>query len=120
MSHAPLLALALAAPLSWLLMPLGIRLAWAVGWLDHPEARKLHSSATAVLGGAVVFVAAVIAWGVTLSRLPVRGRRGDARRGALGRSLRHAAGDQDARPGRGRDHAHRQRPHSGLRPAGGD
>ena len=70
MSFAPLLALAIAAPLCWLLMPLGIRLAWAVGWLDHPEARKLHSSATAVLGGAVVFVAALSAWGVTLSRIP--------------------------------------------------
>ena len=70
MSFTPLLALALAALLSWLLMPLGIRLAWAVGWLDHPEARKLHTSATAVLGGAVVFAAAVIAWGLTLSRIP--------------------------------------------------
>ena len=70
MSYAPLLALAIAAPLSWLLMPLGIRFAWAVGWLDHPEARKLHTSATAVLGGAVVFVAAVAAWGVTLTRIP--------------------------------------------------
>ena len=70
MSFTPLLALALAALLSWLLMPLGIRLAWAVGWLDHPEARKLHTSTTAVLGGAVVFVAAVCAWGFTLSRMP--------------------------------------------------
>jgi UDP-GlcNAc:undecaprenyl-phosphate GlcNAc-1-phosphate transferase len=70
MSLAPLIAFAIAAPLSWLLMPLGIRLAWAVGWLDHPEARKLHTNATAVLGGAVLFVAAVIAWGLTLSRMP--------------------------------------------------
>ena len=70
MSFTPLLALALAALLCWLLVPLGIRLAWSVGWLDHPEARKLHTSATAVLGGAVVFVAAVIAWGFTLSRIP--------------------------------------------------
>jgi UDP-GlcNAc:undecaprenyl-phosphate/decaprenyl-phosphate GlcNAc-1-phosphate transferase len=70
MSYAPLFALALAALLSWLLMPLGIRLAWAIGWLDHPEAHKLHTSATAVLGGAVVFVAAVIAWGFWLARMP--------------------------------------------------
>ncbi len=70
MSPAPLIALAIAAPLSWLLMPLGIKLAWAVGWLDHPEARKLHTHATAVLGGAVLFAAAVIAWALTLSRMP--------------------------------------------------
>jgi len=70
MSYAPLLALAVAALLSWLLMPLGIRLAWAIGWLDRPQAHKLHTSATAVLGGAVVFVAAVIAWGVWLARMP--------------------------------------------------
>jgi len=70
MSFAPLLALAVAAVLSWLLMPLGIRLAWAVGWLDHPEARKLHTSAIPVSGGAVVFVAAVIAWAVTLRWIP--------------------------------------------------
>jgi len=70
MSYAPVLALAFAALLSWLLMPLGIRLAWAVGWLDHPEAHKLHTSATAVLGGAVVFVAAIIAWGFWLARIP--------------------------------------------------
>jgi hypothetical protein len=35
MSLAPLAALIIAAPLAWLLMPLGIRLAWAVGWLDQ-------------------------------------------------------------------------------------
>lgn len=70
MSYAPLLALAIAALLSWLLMPLGIRLAWGVGWLDRPQAHKLHTKATAVLGGAVVFVAAVIAWACWLARMP--------------------------------------------------
>ena len=72
MSYAPLVALGLAAALSWSLMPLGIRIAWAVGWLDQPEARKLHAHATAVLGGAVVFASAVIAWGLTLTlvRMP--------------------------------------------------
>ena len=56
------LALALA------LTPLGIRLARALGYLDHPEARKLHTSATALLGGVVVFVAALAAWiGVSLA-----------------------------------------------------
>lgn len=48
--------------LSLLLTPFGTRMAWATGWLDHPEARKLHTSATALLGGAVVFVSALIAW----------------------------------------------------------
>ena len=44
------------------LTPVGIRVAWLTGYLDHPEARKLHTSATALLGGAVVFVGAFIAW----------------------------------------------------------
>lgn len=70
MSFAPFLAMAVAALLSWAVMPLGIRLAWAIGWLDQPAARKLHTDATAVLGGAVVFVCAVTAWGLTLSRVP--------------------------------------------------
>jgi len=47
---------------SLLLTPLGTRAAWAIGYLDHPEARKLHTSATALLGGAVVFVSALAAW----------------------------------------------------------
>src|SRR5205823_1039370 len=38
------------------------RLAWAVGYLDHPEARKLHVSATALLGGVVVFGCALTSW----------------------------------------------------------
>ena len=44
------------------LAPLTIRFAWSVGYLDHPEARKLHTSATALLGGAVVFVSGAIGW----------------------------------------------------------
>ena len=70
MPLTPLLAIAVAALLSWMLMPLGIRLAWAVGWLDHPEARKLHTAATPVLGGAVVFGSAVAAWAVSLAFIP--------------------------------------------------
>jgi UDP-GlcNAc:undecaprenyl-phosphate/decaprenyl-phosphate GlcNAc-1-phosphate transferase len=50
---------------SLILTPLGTRVAWAIGYLDHPEARKLHTSATALLGGVVVFVSAVLAWVVT-------------------------------------------------------
>lgn len=70
MTASPFLALALAAPIAWLLVPVGVRVAWAVGWLDQPAARKLHSSAMPVLGGAVVFVAAIAAWGLTLARIP--------------------------------------------------
>ncbi len=58
MTH-PLAALLLSAALALLLTPLARRLAWAVGYLDHPEARKLHTHATALLGGVVVFVAAL-------------------------------------------------------------
>jgi UDP-GlcNAc:undecaprenyl-phosphate GlcNAc-1-phosphate transferase len=58
-----LLASFLAALLfALLLTPLGVRVAWRIGYLDHPEARKLHTSATALLGGAVVFLAALTAW----------------------------------------------------------
>jgi UDP-GlcNAc:undecaprenyl-phosphate GlcNAc-1-phosphate transferase len=53
---------AAAFVLALALTPAGIRLAWASGYLDHPEARKLHTSATALLGGAVVFVAAFSVW----------------------------------------------------------
>lgn len=70
MSPAPLVAFAFAALLSALIMPLGIRLARATGWLDHPEARKLHSDATPVLGGAVVFAAALVTWTATLAFIP--------------------------------------------------
>lgn len=69
MTLAPWLALAIAAPLCWLLVPVSVRVAWAIGWLDHPEARKLHTAAMPVLGGATVFVAAIIAWGFTLTRM---------------------------------------------------
>ncbi len=51
-----------AAGLALLITPLGIRLAWVTGYLDHPEARKLHTSATALLGGACVFAAALAIW----------------------------------------------------------
>ncbi len=57
-----LAAFALALVLALLLTPLGVRLAWVSGYLDHPEARKLHTSATALLGGTVVFVSALAAW----------------------------------------------------------
>lgn len=49
-------AFLIAGGIGLVLTPLATRLAWATGFLDHPEARKLHTSATALLGGAVVFV----------------------------------------------------------------
>src|SRR5690348_11935856 len=66
----PLAAFALAAVLSFALMPLVVRMAWATGYLDQPEARKLHAHATALLGGAGVFLAALIGWGLIMVRLP--------------------------------------------------
>ena len=58
----PLAAFALATFVALLLTPLGVRLAWVSGYLDHPEARKLHTAATPLLGGMVVFVAAIVGW----------------------------------------------------------
>ena len=59
MSLAAFLA---AAILTAVLAPLAMKLAWATGYLDHPEARKLHTSATALLGGPTVFVCALLTW----------------------------------------------------------
>jgi len=58
----PIAAFALATFLALLLTPLGVRLGWVSGYLDHPEARKLHTSATPLLGGMVVFVASISGW----------------------------------------------------------
>ena len=58
----PLTAFALATFVALVLTPLGVRLAWVSGYLDHPEARKLHTAATPLLGGMVVFIAAIIGW----------------------------------------------------------
>ncbi|HTR96315.1 MAG TPA: MraY family glycosyltransferase [Candidatus Acidoferrales bacterium] len=66
----PLAALPLALVLALVLTPLAVRIAWTSGYLDHPEARKLHTSATALLGGAAVFVSALIAWGVAMRVMP--------------------------------------------------
>jgi UDP-GlcNAc:undecaprenyl-phosphate GlcNAc-1-phosphate transferase len=56
----------LAAGVTLVLTPLAIRLAWSVGYLDHPEARKLHTSATALLGGVAVFLGALAAGWIVL------------------------------------------------------
>lgn len=55
-------AFGLALLLALALTPAAVRLAWATAYLDHPEARKLHTSATALLGGAAVFASALAAW----------------------------------------------------------
>jgi len=44
--------------------PLVGRIAWATGYLDHPEARKLHIAATPLLGGVAVALAALVGWGL--------------------------------------------------------
>ena len=49
--------------LGLILTPASIRLAWRTGYLDHPAARKLHTAATALLGGAAVFLSGIVAWG---------------------------------------------------------
>jgi|SRR5437899_604799 len=72
------IAFLLGLVLSLLLTPVGTRLAWVTGYLDHPEARKLHTSATALLGGAVVFVCALVAWGASLDARPSGARSGEA------------------------------------------
>ena len=56
-----MLAFLLALILGLGLTPVSVRVAWAVGYLDHPEARKLHTAATALLGGVGIFGAALIA-----------------------------------------------------------
>lgn len=57
--------------------PLLSRLAWATGYLDHPEARKLHIAATPLLGGVAVALGTAIGanlgfWSLDIS-LPPRG-----------------------------------------------
>lgn len=66
----PLAAFPLALLLALALTPLATRLAWTVGYLDQPEARKLHTSATALLGGGAVFASALAAWLVLLPGIP--------------------------------------------------
>ncbi|NOT34517.1 MAG: undecaprenyl/decaprenyl-phosphate alpha-N-acetylglucosaminyl 1-phosphate transferase [Candidatus Eisenbacteria bacterium] len=65
----PLIAFVMACVLALAFTPLSVRLAWAIGFLDHPEARKLHTAATALLGGVVVFASALAAWWIAIARL---------------------------------------------------
>ena len=43
------------------LTPLTRRLAWATGYVDHPDPRKAHASATPLLGGVAIALALVLA-----------------------------------------------------------
>jgi len=61
MAHAS--AFLISAVLALTLTPAVARLAWATGMLDQPAARKLHTSATALLGGVAVFAASLAGWG---------------------------------------------------------
>jgi UDP-GlcNAc:undecaprenyl-phosphate GlcNAc-1-phosphate transferase len=56
-----LFALALALALSWLLVPLTVRLARRVGAIDYPRERSLHQVPTPKLGGLAILAATVIA-----------------------------------------------------------
>jgi len=72
----PAAAFGLALLLGLILTPLALRFAWVVGYLDHPEARKLHTSATALLGGVAVFVSGISAWGIVVPHVTRQGRAG--------------------------------------------
>ncbi len=52
------------------LTPAAIRVAWRIGYIDHPDARGLHHHSTALLGGAVVFVSSVVVWLATRAIFP--------------------------------------------------
>lgn len=54
---ALLFALPFTALLSFLALPLGIRLAKRYGWLDLPSSRKRHQNPVPIVGGACIFAA---------------------------------------------------------------
>jgi UDP-GlcNAc:undecaprenyl-phosphate/decaprenyl-phosphate GlcNAc-1-phosphate transferase len=56
------LALLVAGAFALAITPLLMRVAWSVGYLDQPNARKLHLAATPLLGGVAIFLAALPAW----------------------------------------------------------
>jgi len=64
------LALAAAAATVLALVPPLRRFAWWTGYLDHPEARKLHTQATPLLGGVAVAAGVFVAAGLAVGRLP--------------------------------------------------
>ncbi len=68
---SPAVGLPLGLVFALVLTPAAQRLAWATDYLDHPEARKLHTSATALLGGVAVSISALAAWWVMVRALRV-------------------------------------------------
>src|SRR4030095_14571586 len=68
---AALAALAAAAAVVMLLVPPLRRFAWWTGYLDHPEARKLHTHATPLLGGVSVALGTFIATALLVRYLGV-------------------------------------------------
>src|SRR5262245_54496079 len=68
---AAVAAVALAAAIVLVLVPLLRRFAWWTGYLDHPEARKLHTHATPLLGGLGVATGTLVAAWVLIRYLDV-------------------------------------------------
>ena len=70
---AAIAATAAAAAIVLLLIPPLRRLAWWTGYLDHPEARKLHTHATPLLGGVAVALGALFGAGALIAHfeLPI-------------------------------------------------
>lgn len=64
---AALAAVAAAAAVVLLVVPPLRRFAWWTGYLDHPEARKLHVTATPLLGGLAVALGASIGAGALIA-----------------------------------------------------
>ena len=60
---------AVGAALVLILVPPLRRVAWWTGYLDHPEARKLHTHATPLLGGLAIAAAALVATGLGIRLL---------------------------------------------------
>jgi UDP-GlcNAc:undecaprenyl-phosphate GlcNAc-1-phosphate transferase len=63
------LAAAAAGVVVLLLVPPLRRLAWWTGYLDHPEARKLHTQATPLLGGVAVAAGVGVAAWLAVARM---------------------------------------------------
>ena len=57
----------IAFVLAYLLMPVIIKLAFRIGAVDQPNARKVHSQPMPRLGGAGIFIAFIVIVGATLS-----------------------------------------------------
>jgi len=68
-------ALPLSAGTAALVAPWGRRLAWRVGAIDHPDARKIHRRATPRLGGLSAAVALLVCTGLWFAADPTAGEQ---------------------------------------------